>query len=121
MVIPSSRPILRRDTTSYLSILLRRQEIFVQKMLDLLEQLHAVLLHDYRVRTFADLHVAFVRRVGQLREVLVEHVARQVSIPLGVYEKGGYADFSWIVQCLAGAPVLASVAHDAVRRAQHRG
>ena len=67
-------------------------EAFVEELLNRLEQLHAVLLHNDRVRAFAYLHVAFVGHIGQLGEVGVQHVARQVGIPLGVREEGGDAN-----------------------------
>ena len=96
-------------------------EPLIEELLNRLEQLHAVLFHNDRVRAFAYLHVALVGRIGQLGEVGVQHVARQVGIPLGVREEGGDADPGRIVQRLARTPELAFVLHNPVGRAQHRG
>src|SRR5919108_6206576 len=70
----------------------RRARLFVEKLLYRLEKLQAVLFHHHGVRAFADLHVALVRRVGELLEVGVEHVVRRVLIPFGVREERRHAD-----------------------------
>src|SRR5260370_11814313 len=62
-------------------------QVLVEELLHGLEKLHAVLLHDHRVRALADLDVALVGRVRELGEVGVEHVARQILVPFGMREK----------------------------------
>src|SRR5665213_2831492 len=64
--------------------------ILVQKMLHLLEQLHAVLLQHEIMSAFADLHMALVRRMGQLGEVGVV-----LKLPnLAAYRALGHGQFS---------------------------
>src|SRR5579863_7209309 len=92
----------------------------VQKLLHLLEQLHAVLFQHDVVGAFADLHIALIGRMGQPGEVGVQHGARRVRIPLGVRQEGGYTNVRRVVLCLAGGPELTDVLHDAVRRTHHR-
>ena len=70
------------------------------------------------MRAFACLYLAFVGRIGQLGEVGVQHVARQVGIPLGMREECGDADFGRVVLRLACTPECASVLHHPVGREQ---
>src|SRR6266540_1561164 len=106
-----------RSTSSTPAGLLVRFQIFIEKLLNGLEQLHAVLFHDDRVRAFAYLHVALVGRIGQPGEVFVQHVARQVGVPFSMREEGGDANPGRVVQRLARTPELAAVLYDAVRSA----
>src|SRR5713101_9332060 len=59
----------------------------VEELLYGAEQLHAVAFHHDGVRAFADFQVALVRRVGQLRKVILRHVRGRVLIPLGLDEQ----------------------------------
>src|SRR5258706_9764712 len=94
--------------------------VLVEELLHGLEELHAVLLHDHRVRALADLDITLVRGVDELGEVGVEHVARQILVPFGMGEESRNADLRRIVERLARAPVLAAVLLHAIGRAQHR-
>src|SRR5713226_1810336 len=64
----------------------------VEELLYGAEQLHAVAFHHDGVRAFADFQVALVRRIGQLRKVILRHVRRRVLIPLGLDEQRRHAD-----------------------------
>lgn len=97
-----------------------RLEPLVEELLHLLEQLHAVLLHDDGVGAFADFHVAFPGRMGRPGEEGLQHVSGSVGVPLRVGQEGGRANGLGVVQRLAGGPELAPVLGHAVGRPQHR-
>jgi hypothetical protein len=70
-----------------LSRSLPQRKRFVEKLLNGLEQLHAILLHHDGMSTFSNLHKTLVRDVRQPGEILIQHVAWQVGVPFGVHQE----------------------------------
>ncbi len=81
--------------------LLVRLEPFIEELLNGLEKLHAILLHDDRMRPFAYLDVTLIGDIGQFGKVGVEHVAWQVCVPFCVGKEGRDSDFCRVIECFS--------------------
>jgi hypothetical protein len=58
------------------------------------------------MRAFADLYVTLVRRLGQLGEIFVKHIAGQVSVPLGVHMRVCARSVGAVKRNVAQRPLL---------------